>query len=105
MSDNSSLILWIQKNHQKSCPHPDRFHLEDELTDKQLNNIFKGLSLPLLYDKVLAFWDNSAFSNCKAGVLFVEDGCYFSRTNKPPTIVSIPNYVIALYSIPLCALL
>ena len=83
MSDNSSLILWILKNHQKSCPHPDRFHLEDELTDKQLNNIFKGLGLPLLYDKVLAFWDNSAFSNCKAGVLFVEDGCYFSRTNKP----------------------
>lgn len=55
MSDNSSLILWILKNHQKSCPHPDKFHLESELTDKQLNNIFKGLGLPLLYDKVLAF--------------------------------------------------
>ena len=43
MSDNSSLILWILKNHQKSCPHPDRFHLEDELTDKQLNNIFQRI--------------------------------------------------------------
>ena len=101
MSDNSSLILWILKNHQKSCPHPDRFHLEDELTDKQLNNIFKGLGLPLLYDKVLAFWDNSAFSNCKAGVLFVEDGCYFSRTNKPTYYSEYSSYgndFIGLYN-------
>ncbi len=76
--DKGLYLTNIIRKHLKDDTE-NRLYLKADMTDKMMNNIFKGLKLPVVYDELIGFWDSSILSNCKAGILFAENGCYISR--------------------------
>lgn len=78
MTDKSSHLTDILRKHLKDVD-ANKLHLKADMTDKMLNNVFKGLKLPVVCDEIIGFWDSTILSSCKTGILFVENGCYISR--------------------------
>lgn len=54
-------------------------HIYSDITDKMINNAFRGLKLPLIYDDILVIFDTSLVSNCRSGLVFIENGFFASR--------------------------
>lgn len=78
MTDKSSQLTDILRKHLKDVD-ANKLHLKADMTDKMMNNVFKGLKLPMVYDEIIGFWDSTILSSCKSGILFVENGCYIYR--------------------------
>ena len=54
-------------------------HVAPNITSSMINNVFIGFKLPIIHDDIIAMFDDSLISNCKSGVIFLEEGFFLAR--------------------------